>query len=135
MPKPIPPINLELGIQPGRDPLVNENPELNDKDYLAYLKSYIADGKVRMDDLNRRLNDYKEKNHELTVKVPYTRGFQYYKEIINGFAIQGLLNTDTIAKGVKVGNGMIVGEAYIKLLFRHAAGLAELAVSEAGNRF
>lgn len=120
-------LKTKLGIRSNRDPLVNEKPTLSDEDYIAYLKAYIANGTERLKEAEETEEKYREGNKS-------TKTGQYFKELINGMATQGVFDVQKIAAGITNNGKSVNGDAYISLMFRHAAGLAEIAYKETQGR-
>lgn len=128
------PIFTELGIPKGRDPLVNENPELKPADEIRYLKAYIADGQERVtssiarsNELSAKVKELEAKKDDLTDRPFSTRAYQIYKDIINGMAAAGVFEPGNLAN-----RG---GDRFVKSLFDHVAGLSEVAASRIASRF
>lgn len=159
MPTKVTELKKRLRIQPGRDPLVNENPILSDEDYLEYLKEYIAEGKERwaqiLTDRETKTALIAQQKEQIEVlkaqvedasnvrvpnddRVPNTkaRAFHYFREIINGMAAAGAFDTAACGKGIQLpGKRPIIGDEYLALMFRHAAGVTEIACKETLGRF
>ncbi len=128
-------LKTRLKIQPGRDPLVNEKPTLSDEDYIEYLKEYIAEGKERWEQMTQSLAEKTAKIKELETAPTKSRVATYFRAIIEGMSSAGVFSVEKCSAGINVGGKVATGDAYIAVMTRHAAGVAEIANRETLGRF